>query len=122
MGSNPCQGAALPLCPGNLAFGTKAAKGDQNCPPPFDGRCRPPDHAAPADGLGYAHKQGTYPPGHEACQCYVEGDFAAGKIKIKILDFGIARTMSTDFLTKTSQGLGTAYYISPGTEKQSPCG
>jgi len=65
------------------------------------------------DGLGYAHKQGSIHRDMKPGNVMVEGGFAAGKTKIKILDFGIARTMSGSRFTHISQALGTAYYMAP---------
>ncbi len=62
------------------------------------------------DGLAYAHRQ-TIHRDIKPDNIMVEGEFPV--VKIKILDFGIARTMSASRFTQTAQGLGTPYYMAP---------
>ena len=61
-------------------------------------------------GLAYAHKQ-TIHRDIKPDNIMVKGEFP--DVEVKILDFGIARTMSTSRFTQTNQGLGTPYYMAP---------
>jgi len=62
------------------------------------------------DALAYAHKQ-TVHRDIKPDNIFLCGEFP--DIQVKILDFGIARTMSNSRFTQTVQGLGTPYYMAP---------
>lgn len=62
------------------------------------------------DGLAYAHRF-TIHRDIKPDNIMVLGAFP--DIDIRILDFGIARTMTTSRFTHTAQGLGTPYYMAP---------
>ena len=68
-----------------------------------------------ADGLGFAHGRGV-----------VHRDIKPGNImllprgRVKIMDFGIARTRAADFKTGTGIVLGTPKYMSPEQIEGSP--
>jgi formylglycine-generating enzyme required for sulfatase activity/predicted Ser/Thr protein kinase len=62
------------------------------------------------DALAYAH-QHTVHRDIKPENIMVLGDFP--KVAVKLLDFGIARTMSNPRFTQASQMLGTAYYMAP---------
>ena len=62
-------------------------------------------------GLAYAHKHRSIHRDIKPDNIMVLGGFP--DVEIKILDFGIARTMSTARFTQTNQGLGTPYYMAP---------
>ncbi len=60
--------------------------------------------------LAYAHEH-TIHRDIKPDNIMVEGEFP--EVKIKILDFGIARAMSASRFTRTAQGLGTPHYMAP---------
>ena len=62
------------------------------------------------DGLAYAH-QHTIHRDIKPDNIMIMGDFP--DVEIKILDFGIAKTMSTSRFTQTAQSMGTPYYMAP---------
>ena len=62
------------------------------------------------DALSYAH-QYTIHRDVKPENIMVQGEFP--EVRVKLLDFGIARTMSHSRFTQTSQMLGTAYYMAP---------
>ena len=62
------------------------------------------------DALSYAH-QYTIHRDVKPENIMVTGDFP--DIGIKVLDFGIAKTLSASWFTHTAQALGTAYYMAP---------
>ena len=61
-------------------------------------------------GLSYAH-QYTIHRDLKPDNVMVLGEFP--KVQIKLLDFGIARTMSASRFTQTAQAIGTPYYMAP---------
>ncbi|HID70356.1 MAG TPA: hypothetical protein EYP35_07850, partial [Desulfobacterales bacterium] len=65
-------------------------------------------------GIIYAH-QHTIHRDLKPDNIMITGEFP--DISIKILDFGIARTMSSSRFTQTAQGMGTAYYMAPEQAK-----
>jgi len=67
------------------------------------------------DALSYAHKH-TIHRDIKPENIMLLGEFP--DVTIKILDFGIARTMSTSRFTQTAQGLGTPYYMAPEQVKE----
>ena len=60
--------------------------------------------------LAYAH-QFTVHRDIKPENIMLQGEFPI--VTVKLLDFGIARTLSTSRFTQTSQMLGTAYYMAP---------
>ena len=62
------------------------------------------------DALSYAH-QFTIHRDVKPENIMVTGDFP--NVGIKVLDFGIAKTLSPSRFTHTAQALGTAYYMAP---------
>ena len=62
------------------------------------------------NALSYAH-QYTIHRDVKPENIMVTGDFP--DIGIKVLDFGIAKTLSASWFTHTAQALGTAYYMAP---------
>ena len=62
------------------------------------------------DALSYAH-QYTIHRDVKPENIMVTGDFP--DVGIKVLDFGIAKTLSASRFTHTAQALGTAYYMAP---------
>ena len=62
------------------------------------------------DALSYAH-QYTIHRDIKPDNIIVIGDFP--DVTVKVLDFGIAKTLSTSGFTQTAQVLGTAFYMAP---------
>ena len=62
------------------------------------------------DALSYAH-QYTIHRDVKPENIMVTGEFP--EVRIKVLDFGIAKTLSATRFTHTAQALGTAYYMAP---------
>ncbi|MCD4674875.1 MAG: PEGA domain-containing protein [Desulfobacula sp.] len=62
------------------------------------------------DALSYAH-QTTIHRDIKPENILIQGDLP--DIKIKVLDFGIAKVLSASRFTRTAQSMGTAYYMSP---------
>ena len=62
------------------------------------------------DALAYAH-QYTIHRDVKPENIMVTGEFP--EVRIKVLDFGIAKTLSASRFTHTAQALGTAYYMAP---------
>jgi len=62
------------------------------------------------DALAYAH-QYTIHRDIKPDNIIVIGDFP--DVTVKVLDFGIAKTLSASDLTQTAQALGTAFYMAP---------
>ncbi|MFH2093540.1 MAG: bifunctional serine/threonine-protein kinase/formylglycine-generating enzyme family protein [Pseudomonadota bacterium] len=62
------------------------------------------------EALFYAH-QTTIHRDIKPENILIQGDFP--DIKIKVLDFGIAKVLSASRFTRTAQSMGTAYFMSP---------
>jgi len=60
------------------------------------------------EGLTYAHKKGVIHRDIKPQNIFVLPDG-----RVKLLDFGLAKLLSPGRLTRSSIGLGTAYYMSP---------
>lgn len=60
------------------------------------------------EGLSYAHKKGVIHRDIKPQNIFVLPDG-----RVKLLDFGLAKLLSPGRLTRSSIGLGTAYYMSP---------
>ena len=62
------------------------------------------------DALSYAHRY-TIHRDIKPENIIITGEFP--KVGVKVLDFGIAKTLSASRFTQTAQALGTAYYMAP---------
>ncbi|NLW19121.1 MAG: protein kinase [Candidatus Cloacimonetes bacterium] len=60
------------------------------------------------NGLGFAHQRGILHRDIKPSNIIVDKDD-----NVKILDFGIARVMGEQGMTRTGQNIGTVYYMSP---------
>jgi serine/threonine protein kinase len=68
-------------------------------------------------GLGYAHSQGIVHRDIKPSNIMVSNHHSLAEIKVKIVDFGIAKTLAETpevlALTRTGEVFGTPYYMSP---------
>ncbi len=78
--------------------------------PPFTPAEIKPIMSGILKALAYAHKT-TIHRDIKPDNIVLTGEFP--DVSVKILDFGIARTMSLSRFTQTAQGLGTPYYMAP---------
>lgn len=81
-----------------------------------DGGPMPPDRAVSVlsqvvDALSYAHRNGIIHRDLKPDNVILVGD--GGSLKIKVLDFGIARMVGGESLTLAGEGFGTPTYMSP---------
>ena len=64
------------------------------------------------DAVGYAHEAGVIHRDLKPANIMLARG-AAGRLRVVVLDFGLARTLAGEGLTRTHAALGTPYYMAP---------